>query len=91
VATAREQQHRGGHVLGLGTTKSPSRARQGGSKGRAAIKARPKRPTIRTIKSTAARVTVEFKRAVDPGEIEAALVEALAKVRAEQGGDQDAA
>jgi ParB family chromosome partitioning protein len=61
------------------------------AKGRAAIKARPKRPTVRTFKATTARVTVEFKRAADLAEIAAALEEVLAKVRAEQGGDTAAA
>jgi hypothetical protein len=61
------------------------------SKGRGAIKARPRRPTVRTIRTTSARVTVEFRKAVDPAESEAALREALAKVEAEQEGDQVAA
>ncbi len=46
---------------------------------------------VQTIKTTTAKVTVEFKRAVEPAEIAAALREALAKVEAEQGGDQVAA
>ena len=61
------------------------------TRGRGAIKARPRRPTVRTIKTTSARVTVEFKRAVDLAEVEAALLEAVAKVRAEQGAEADAA
>jgi ParB family chromosome partitioning protein len=67
------------------------RASKSSSKGRWAIKARPKRPTVRAIKTTSARVTVEFKKAVEPAEIRAALVEALAKLDAEQGGEQAAA
>jgi ParB family chromosome partitioning protein len=59
--------------------------------GRAAIKARPRRPTVRTFKATSARVTVEFKRAADPAEVLAALREVVAKLEAEQGGDQAAA
>jgi ParB family chromosome partitioning protein len=61
------------------------------SKGRGATKAKSRKPTIQTIKTTTAKVTVEFKRAVEPAEIAAALREALAKVEAEQGGDQVAA
>ena len=61
------------------------------AKGRGAIKARPKRPTIRTFKLSSAKVTVEFKRAVELSEVEVALAEALAKVREELGGDQAAA
>jgi ParB family transcriptional regulator, chromosome partitioning protein len=49
-----------------------------------ASKGRAKRPTIRAIKTTMARVTVEFRKAVDPTEVETALVEALAKVRADR-------
>ena len=60
-------------------------------RGRGAIKARPKRPTVRTIKTTSARVTVEFKRAADPAEILAALDEARARVAAELEDDQVAA
>jgi ParB family chromosome partitioning protein len=60
-------------------------------RGRGAIKARPKRPTVRTIKTTSARVTVEFKRAVDRSEVLAALREATAKLEAEQEDDQVAA
>jgi ParB family transcriptional regulator, chromosome partitioning protein len=63
----------------------------GGSKGRAAIRARPKRPTVKTIKTSSCRLTLEFKRAVEPGEVIAALLEAAAKLQAEQGGDQAAA
>jgi hypothetical protein len=36
-------------------------------------------------------VTVEFKRAVQPAEILAALREATARIEAEQGGEQEAA
>jgi ParB family chromosome partitioning protein len=54
-------------------------------RGGGAIKARPKRPTVRTIKTTAAKVTVEFKRAVDLAEVIVALREATAKLEAEQG------
>jgi ParB family chromosome partitioning protein len=68
-----------------------ARVGAGGSKGRAAIKARPKRPTVRTIKTTAAKVTVEFKRAVELAEIANALREALAKIEVEQGGEPAAA
>jgi ParB family transcriptional regulator, chromosome partitioning protein len=53
--------------------------------------AKPRKPTVRTIKTTLARVTVEFKRAVDLAEIETALAEALAKVRADRENDQVAA
>lgn len=60
-------------------------------KGRAAIKARPKRPTVRTFKTTSAKVTVEFKRAADLAEIRAAFAEVLARVDAELGDDQAAA
>jgi len=61
------------------------------SRGRGAIKARPKRPTVRTIKTTAARVTVEFKRAVEVAEIVAALREAAEKIEAEQGSQSESA
>jgi hypothetical protein len=59
--------------------------RPGGSKGRGAIKARPRRPTVRTFKTTSARVTVEFRKAADLAEIRAALLEAAARVDAELG------
>jgi hypothetical protein len=36
-------------------------------------------------------LTVELKRAVDPAEVEAALVEALAKVRVDREGETVAA
>lgn len=61
------------------------------AKGRGAIRARPKRPTVRTIKTTSARVTVEFRKAVDPAEVIAALDEARAKILAEIGDDLAAA
>ncbi|WP_435011970.1 ParB/RepB/Spo0J family partition protein (plasmid) [Tundrisphaera lichenicola] len=63
----------------------------GGSKGRTAIRERPRRPTVRTIKTLSCRLTLEFKRAVEPAEVRAALAEALAKVAAEFEIDQDAA
>jgi ParB family chromosome partitioning protein len=65
--------------------------RSGGSKGRGAIKARPKRPTIRTIKATSAKVTIEFKRPAEPAEVLAAVEEVAARLRAELGDDQAAA
>jgi ParB family transcriptional regulator, chromosome partitioning protein len=58
------------------------------SKGRGA---KPRKPTVRTIRTTSARVTVEFKRAVELAEVRAALVEALSRVDAELGGEQVAA
>jgi ParB family transcriptional regulator, chromosome partitioning protein len=67
------------------------RKASGATKGRGASKARSKRPTVRTIKTTAAKVTVEFKRAAEPAEVVAALREAATKLEAEQGGDQVAA
>ena len=54
-------------------------------RGRGAIKARPKRPTVETIRTTAARVTVEFRKAVDPTEVLAALREAVAKWESKMG------
>jgi ParB family transcriptional regulator, chromosome partitioning protein len=60
-------------------------------RGRGASKAKPRKPTVRTIKTTSARVTVEFKRAVDSAEILAALREATARIEAEQGGETAAA
>ena len=69
----------------------PTRAGESKAKGRGASKASPRRPTVRTIKTTSARVTVEFKRSVDPAEVVAALREAANKLEAEQGGDQAAA
>jgi ParB family chromosome partitioning protein len=60
-------------------------------KGRGAIKARPKRPTVRAIRTAAAKVTIEFRKAVEPAEILAALDEARERLRAELGNDQAAA
>jgi ParB family transcriptional regulator, chromosome partitioning protein len=68
-----------------------SQPRAGGSKGRGAIKARPRRPTVRTIKTTSAKVTVEFRKAVEPTEVLAAVEEVAARLRAELGDDQVAA
>jgi ParB family transcriptional regulator, chromosome partitioning protein len=73
------------------TVEAVRRATPSSSKGRGAIKARPRRPTVRTIKTTAAKVTVEFKKAVDPAEVLAAMEEATARLRAELGDDQAAA
>lgn len=73
------------------TVEAVRRASRSSSKGRGAIKARPKRPTVRTIKTTSCRLTLEFKRAVDLAEVEGALREALAKIEAEREGDQAAA
>jgi ParB family transcriptional regulator, chromosome partitioning protein len=53
------------------------------SNGRGAIKARPKRPTVRTVKTTVAKVTIEFRKAVEPAEIVTALREALIKIESE--------
>jgi ParB family chromosome partitioning protein len=60
-------------------------------KGRGGIKARPKGPTVRTIKTASCRLTLEFRKAVGPAEVRAALAEAMAKVDAELGDDQAAA
>jgi ParB family chromosome partitioning protein len=68
-----------------------SRPKAGDSKGRAAIKARPKRPTVRTMRTASAKVTIEFRRAVEPAEVLAALREVVAKVELEIADDQAAA
>ena len=68
-----------------------SKPRAGGSKGGAAIKARSKRPTVRAIRTTSAKVTIEFRKFVEPVEVIAALEEATARLRAELGDGQAAA
>ena len=71
--------------------------RETGAKGRGGAKRKAsgkggRKATERVIRTDAGpRVTVEWKRGLDSQTIEAALVEALAKVRAEQGGDSAAA
>jgi ParB family chromosome partitioning protein len=73
------------------TVEAVRKASRPAGKGRAAIRSRPRRPTVRTIKTSSCRLTLEFKRAVDLAEVIAALREATAKLEAEQGGDQAAA
>ncbi len=53
------------------------------SKGGGAREAGPRRPTTRTIRTSTAKVTVEFRKAVGPAEVIAALEESLAKLRSE--------
>jgi ParB family transcriptional regulator, chromosome partitioning protein len=73
--------------------KAARRAGELNAKGRGVSKAKPRPPTVRSIKTPLARVTVEFKKHVEPAEVLAALEDAAAKVRAEldQGQDQAAA
>jgi ParB family transcriptional regulator, chromosome partitioning protein len=60
-------------------------------KGRGAIPAKPRRPTVRTIKTSSAKVTIEFRKTVEPAEVLAAVREVVARLEAEQEGDQVAA
>jgi ParB family chromosome partitioning protein len=61
-------------------------------KGRGAARRKPKRVTIRTFRTTAGpRVTVEFKRGLDPGSVVAALQEALRLAEAVPGESGQAA
>ena len=62
--------------------------RAAGSKGRGGGKPGPERPTVRVVKTTAARVTVEFKKAVGRDAILTALREAAARIEAEPGGNR---
>jgi ParB family transcriptional regulator, chromosome partitioning protein len=73
------------------TVEAVRRAARSSSKGRGAIKARPKRPTVRTIKATSAKVTIEFRKAVEPAEVLAAVEEVAIKLRSELAGEQNAA
>ncbi len=61
------------------------------AKGRGAGKGKVKRPTVRAIRTSSARVTVEFKKFVGPAEVLAAIREAAAKLEAELGDGQVAA
>ena len=66
--------------------KPQAKARVGGAKGKGAskAKAKPKLPTMKTIKTSAGfRVTVEHRKGFDPAGLATALEEAAAKVRAE--------
>ena len=61
-------------------------------KGKGTSKGRLKRPTVRTVRTSAAKVTVEFRKAVEPLDVLAALREALRTIEAElEAGDQAAA
>ncbi len=62
-----------------------------GPRGRAAIRARPKRPTVRAIRTSAAKVTIEFRKAVELAEVLAAVEEVADKLRAELADGQAAA
>jgi ParB family chromosome partitioning protein len=73
------------------TIEAVRRAARPTSKGRGAIKARPKRPTVRAIRTASAKVTIEFRKAAEPAEVLAAVEEVAARLRAELGGDQAAA
>lgn len=55
---------------------------RGGAKGGGA---RSKRPTVRVIRTSAAKVTVEFRKAASEAEILAALREAVARLEAQDG------
>jgi hypothetical protein len=67
----------------------PTRA--GGGKGRGA-KGKPNLPTTRIIRTEAgSRLTVEYRKGLDHSVMIAAVEEALAGLRAEQGDDQVAA
>lgn len=56
-------------------------------KGRGSSKAKPKRPTVRIVKLATAKVTIEFRKPVEPAEVAAALREALGRIEAEQVSD----
>jgi ParB family chromosome partitioning protein len=60
------------------------------TKGRGAIKARPRRPTVRIIRTATAKVTVEFRKAVELSEVIAVLEESLAKLRLETSAERAA-
>jgi ParB family chromosome partitioning protein len=69
-----------------------SRPRAGGSKGRGASKGKAKLPTERTVKTAGGlKVTVAGRKGFDPASMLAALREVVAKIEAEQMGDQVAA
>jgi ParB family transcriptional regulator, chromosome partitioning protein len=69
-----------------------SRPRASGTKGRGASKGKQKLPTERTVKlEGGAKVTVASRKGFDSASLLAMLLEAVAKVEAEQGGDQVAA
>ena len=61
----------------------PRSAKGGGAKG--------KKPTVRVIRTSAAKVTVEFRKAVSPADVLAALREAVSRVEAEARDGQAAA
>ncbi len=61
------------------------------TKSRGVGKGKARRPTVRAIRTTSAKVTVEFRKAVEPAEVVAALREATVKAEAELGDDQVAA
>jgi ParB family chromosome partitioning protein len=60
-------------------------------KGRGVSNVRPKRPTVEAIRTTSARVTVEFRKHVEPAEVLTALREAVAKWEARLGAEDDQA
>jgi ParB family chromosome partitioning protein len=93
VADSAHQQALAELVVEGGMTRSETieavrRAAPRAAKGGAA---KPKKPTVRVVRTSAAKVTVEFRKAVSDAEVVAALREALARLEAEAGESQAAA
>lgn len=64
----------------------------GGGRGKKAAKGRPKPVTSRTIKAEGGyRITIERARGIEPAALLVAMEEATARVRAEVGGQEEAA